>query len=266
MDNNLQDDFSYFKHVFVKTSQMSDTLGNTDSLRPGKRIRIWGEIGHLVFPEQCLVCSTELTVSEKSICSLCENDLALTQFEHFTEASPMDQLFWGRVSVSKTYAHFYFEKTKASQTLLFRLKYKHKQQLGVHLGQRVGALLHKTTGWKEMDALLPVPLHPRKAFIRGYNQSEAIAKGISETLGVPMQTRWLKRNSFTETQTKKSRFERWENVQSRFRVHKNLETCKHVILVDDVITTGSTLEAIIREIREVHPDLKISIITLAMAR
>jgi len=113
--------------------------------------------------------------------------------------------------------------------------------------------------------LIPVPLHFKKEFIRGYNQSEVLAKGIAEVLAVPVDIKSIIRNKHTETQTKKSRFQRWENVDSIFEVKPGLNKYKHVVLVDDVITTGSTMEALIQAINKHHPQLEISVVTLAIA-
>ncbi|MBL1281280.1 MAG: ComF family protein [Fluviicola sp.] len=178
----------------------------------------------------------------------------------------MDKLFWGRTEIEKTYAHFFFEKNKTSQNLLFSLKYKDNQQLGVHFGKEIGLNLVKIKALESVDVVFPVPLHQKKKFIRGYNQSDALAIGICETFERKLDLKTIVRTKHNETQTKKSRFQRWENVSEIFKIKNSLKNYKHAIIVDDVITTGSTIEAMINAIRKVHPEIMISVVTLAIAK
>ena len=121
------------------------------------------------------------------------------------------------------------------------------------------------TSFQSIDALVPVPIHPKKEFIRGYNQSEKLADGISEVLKVPVVVDFLERTKFSESQTKKNRFLRWDNVENNFK-SKNRSHYKHIAIVDDVITTGATLEVIIRTIQENNPEIRISVISLALTK
>lgn len=227
--------------------------------------KITRDLSHLVYPNSCLACLNELAQTEHHICSFCYNDLRLTKFQHYAEPTQMDKLFWGRVEVIKTYAHFHFEKNKASQDILFGLKYKGNQSVGYHFGKETGKAILNSEDFSTANAIIPVPLHPRKEFKRGYNQSEIIAQGISEITSIPINTSIIKRKKHSETQTKKDRFERWDNVSSIFSVSYKIEELNHVILVDDVITTGSTLEAIIISLKQKKPELKVSVVTLAIA-
>lgn len=178
----------------------------------------------------------------------------------------MDQLFWGRVPVEKTYAHYYFKKQGGIQKLLFSLKYGKNHLLGQELGEVVGKELNKHTHKYDFDVLIPVPLHPKRQFKRGYNQSELLAKGIAEELKCAIEINAVKRRANNNTQTGKSRFERWENVSTIFEVNpKSLASYDHIAIVDDVITTGSTVEALINEILKIYPHVKISVVTLALA-
>ncbi|MDX2359609.1 MAG: phosphoribosyltransferase family protein [Crocinitomicaceae bacterium] len=177
----------------------------------------------------------------------------------------MDQLFWGRININATYAHLFFEKDKASQTILFNLKYKNNAELGVHFGREIGKVLQKTTAFSNVDAYIPVPLHPKKEFIRGYNQSEVLTKGICEVLDAKMDTKTIVRTKHSETQTKKSRFQRWDNVNTIFKVKGTIMNYKHIVLVDDVVTTGSTIESIAQTLLTKNPKLSISVVTLAIA-
>jgi len=230
-----------------------------------KHITILSDLSHLVFPSLCLSCESELAKSESHVCSFCLENLTPTNFHLFDGASPMDKLFWGRLNVEKTYAHLFFEKHKTSQHVLFNLKYKNNPKLGEYFGREIGRVLKKQTAFNKVDAYIPVPLHPKKQFIRGYNQSEALCKGICEELMGNLDTKTIVRTRHSDSQTKKSRFQRWDNVNDIFRVKDTIQGYKHIVLVDDVITTGSTIEAISKTLLEKNPELSISVVTLAIA-
>lgn len=211
------------------------------------------------------MCEAELSSHDEHICSFCEQDLERTYFESVQEPTPMDQLFWGRQQVASTYAHYYFKKNAGTQKLLFQLKYGKNAQLGVALGESIGLAIQNNSKYA-FDVLVPVPLHKKRQFQRGYNQSEQVALGIQNKTLIPVDTRLIKRKANNKSQTGKSRFERWDNVESIFNVDpKKLRSIQHLAIVDDVITTGSTVESLINEIRRVNKDIKISVVTLAIA-
>ncbi|MNE24241.1 DNA utilization protein GntX [compost metagenome] len=136
----------------------------------------------------------------------------------------------------------------------------------MHFGKELGTVLKQIPAFSDMDALIPVPLHPKKEFIRGYNQAEVICKGIAETSQVSLRKDLLKRTSFTESQTRKSRTSRWDNMQNRFMLRTRKEQdLQHLVVVDDVVTTGSTLESCVRILQNQFPQAKISIAVLAVA-
>lgn len=230
-----------------------------------KKIKIVSDIENLIFPNECYSCEKELSRFEKHLCSFCENDLPLTNFHLFDDETPTDKLFWGRVNVTKTYSHLFFEKNKTSQTILFNLKYKSKPELGVYFGEKIGENIKTVKEFENIDAVIPVPLHHKKEFIRGYNQSEMLAIGISNVLNKPMDNKTVQRTKHSTSQTKKSRFQRWDNVNEIFKVKEKINHYTHILLVDDVITTGSTIESIIHAIRKKNPDILISVVTLAVA-
>ena len=215
---------------------------------------------HLVYPEQCLVCDKEISIQEKHLCSFCTQNISHTNFHLLEEASSMDKLFWGRVKVENTYAHIFFEKNKTSQDILFSLKYKNNSDIGVFFGKQIGETLKTQELYSTIDAVIPIPLHPKKQFIRGYNQSEALAKGICSSFLKRLDINTVKRTRHSESQTKKSRFQRWDNVNDIFKIKRTIENYKHILLVDDVITTGSTLESVIVALRKRNPELQISVL------
>ncbi len=215
------------------------------------------------FPELCIACGQILNKQEKVLCIHCLVHIPRTGF-HKDDENPVAQLFWGRVKIEHAGAFFYFNKGSAYQSLIHKLKYKGRADIGIEMGKVYGAELRNSL-FASSDVIVPVPLHPRKLKTRGYNQSEMIAKGLSVPLGLPVSTQSLLRLESTETQTRKSRFDRFMNVDGKFSLGKQEELeGKHIILVDDVVTTGSTLEACANAIHEI-PGVKISILTLAVA-
>ncbi len=229
--------------------------------------QVYESITHFVFPYDCVACQEPLPDGHKLICPFCEGDFSYTYFEHFEEETSLDQLFFGRVPLEFTYALLFFEKGSNTQSLIHAIKYKNNKLLANEMGKRIGEkLLLKKLGALP-DVLISVPLHPKKEFMRGYNQGSLLAIGISETTKTPFNAKLLRRKVFTETQTKKGKYERWSNVETVFEV-KNAEKWKdkHICIVDDVITTGSTLEACIRVILEAVPGVKVSVVSLAVAK
>ena len=256
--------FCYFEHSNVDSRQLNSQAPRMTQYKVLKPLSIFKDLEHLIYPSACLACENELAVSEKHLCSICDNDLIRTSFHLFTEPTDTDKLFWGRVSIKSTYSHFYFKKDSSIQNVLFNLKYKNDQSIGEYFGKEMGKSISTMDLFKTADVLIPVPLHFKKEFLRGYNQSASIARGISEIIKIPVKSGYTKRVEHTATQTKKSRFQRWDNVNSIFAVHKSIKECKHVILVDDVVTTGATLEALVRSIKEVAPKIEVSIVTMAI--
>lgn len=152
--------------------------------------------------------------------------------------------FYGRVNIRSAAAAYHFRKGSSIQKMVHKLKYKGDQHIGVYMGQLIGAMLIGANDFKDAQWIIPIPLHAQKLRKRGYNQSECIGRGLSEASGIPLESDCLLRKTVSSTQTKKSRYARWENVADVFRV-KNPDRIRgaHIILLDDVITTGATLEA-----------------------
>lgn len=223
---------------------------------------------HLIYPNHCVICNKELSKFEEGYCSICGSELKYTHYENYREATSLDKLFWGRCLLKSSFSMLYFEKGGQTQKILHEIKYKGNQQLGKKMGLEMGIkLLTNTEKYSYIDALIPVPLHPRKTYIRGYNQSEIIANGISEVLKIPVNTTFLTRVQHAESQTKKNKFLRWDNIEEAFFVNpKGNENLEHIVLIDDVITTGSTLEACIKKINEYRPDIEISVFSLAVTK
>jgi len=219
----------------------------------------------LLYPKLCEVCGNTLTAHEKVFCLSCLYHLPRTGYWN-EAANPVEKVFWGRVHVENACALFFFGKGSRYRKLLHKLKYNGNKEIGVELGRQLGKELKKSPRYQSVEIIVPVPLHPKKQRRRGYNQSEQIAMGINEATGWEVNTTALVRNTFTESQTRKSRMERWENVSEVFRLQQpEVLQGKHVLLVDDVLTTGSTLEACIIQLQKAE-GCKVSVATLACTK
>jgi ComF family protein len=215
----------------------------------------------LIFPEVCLVCGNKLVNQEKYLCTNCLTDIPRTRF-HSDPENIIQQTFWGRVPLKYATSFFYFTKGSRYQKLMHSFKYSQKKEIGLVLGQLLGAELKKH--WEDLpDIIVPVPLHPKKLKKRGYNQSEWIARGLSLTLQAPVDNEILIRTIANPTQTRKGRFDRWKNVASIFAINKTVAN-RHILLVDDVITTGATLEACAQTLLTME-NTEVSVTTLAYA-
>lgn len=231
-------------------------------------LKMWYQsVEHFVYPYQCVSCHQPLPDGFDQICPFCLADFQYTYFENYEEPTSLDKLFYGRVPLEFTYALLYFIKGSNTQNLIHAIKYKNNTALAHEMGKRTGLGLLQKQNLNLPDVLISVPLHPKKEFLRGYNQGSLIAKGVSEAMGIPFKEKILVRKVFTETQTKKGKFERWTNVETVFGV-KNPEQWrgKHICLVDDVVTTGSTLEACIRILLNEIPEVKVSIIAIGATK
>jgi ComF family protein len=218
----------------------------------------------LFYPRLCAGCRTSLMRGEEVICLGCQADLPKSGFEMVPD-NPVAQLFWGRTTISLATSFCSFEKGGIMQRFMHQLKYKGAKEVGEKLGALFAHDLNQSIPFREIELLVPVPLHPKREHKRGYNQSAEIAKGMAMAMGKPLSVGNLIRNHYSATQTNKNRFERWENVKELFSVTKSeLLVGKHLLLVDDVVTTGSTLEACANALLEV-PATKVSIATLAYA-
>ena len=223
---------------------------------------IEGFVG-LFLPNVCVCCSTGLLRGEEFICSHCFYKLPATNF-HQEQDNPVAQIFWGRASVENATACYFFRKENRIQKLVYQLKYKGQKEIGIMLGREMGKSL---VGGKfsEIDIIAPVPIHLQKLRKRGYNQSEWIARGVAEAINKPIDSQTLVRRFYTDSQTRKKRFDRWENVDSGFAItNPDAFAGRHILLIDDVITTGATLEACIHATLTA-PDTKVSVASLSFA-
>ena len=218
----------------------------------------------LIFPKICLGCDKSLLKHEECICNLCLFHIPKTN--HFTETkNKLQKLFWGKVELIHAASLFEFIKDGQLQKLIHELKYQGNTEAGVFLGKQIGYAISESDLINNIDCILPVPLHPKKEKMRGYNQSFYLTKGINEILKTKIDVITLKRIVDTESQTKKNKYSRWENVGDVFKMSNSEELRdRHVLLVDDVVTTGSTLESCAHTLQQIK-GIKVSIVTIAIA-
>jgi ComF family protein len=218
----------------------------------------------LIYPDLCAGCGNPLWKKEVVLCPFCDFHLPRTGF-HLEENNQLSKIFWGRARIESAASYLFFNKGNITQNLVHSLKYKGRKDIGVWLGKQYGRFLKNSPLFSTVELILPVPLHPEKLLTRGYNQSEQFAIGLSATMKVPVESATLIRQKASETQTRKSRFLRWQNVEDIFVV-KNRITLegKHLLLVDDVVTTGATLESCIAELAKI-PGIRVSLATIAIA-
>lgn len=218
----------------------------------------------LIYPRYCEACEGLLYRHERVICNKCTLSLPKSNF-HLNNTNPIILALGGRVPLQQATSLFIFEKDGKVQNLLHALKYENQQNIGVLMGNTFYNDLKASSFFEGINYVVPVPLHKKKQASRGYNQSECFAKGISETSGIALNTTTLIRQHETSTQTKKRKYERWENVKDVFALSdpdafKN----EHILLVDDVITTGSTVEGVWQALKDVE-GIQISVATIAYA-
>ena len=218
----------------------------------------------LFFPKQCVLCENSLLNNEKTLCIHCLHDLPFANYSK-EKNNPVEKTFFGRIPVEAATALFLFKKENKGQKLIHQLKYKQQKKIGEILGELLGNELKNNRRFATIDFIIAVPLHPKKLKKRGYNQLSLFGKKLSEHMEVPMVETILQKREIGATQTKKIRLDRWENAKASFYI-SDLETLKdkHVLLIDDVITTGATLEACCKTLLQTK-NLKISIATIAFA-
>lgn len=223
------------------------------------------DLVNLFFPEVCAACNNALFKGESVICTQCLFHLPKTNF-HLQPSNPVEKQFWGKVPIHAATALYYFNKGARVQHLIHQLKYKGEKKVGVLAGNILGEALKQSETFNSVSTIVPVPLHISKLRIRGFNQSDFFATGISEAMNVPAIPDLLFRNTNTSTQTKKNRFSRFENVNKVFSLNPAYtHSPHHFLLVDDVITTGSTMVSCAETLLEI-PGSKVSIATIAFAR
>jgi ComF family protein len=226
----------------------------------------WGRsVLQVFYPRVCAGCERDLYGRDQHcFCMKCRLQLEQTDLHH-AQDNPFTQRLWGRVSLYTGSAFYYFKKRTPIQRAIFRLKYGNRPDIGYALGHLYGEQLAQSPLYHDIRKVVAVPLHPAREQSRGYNQSQMFAQGLADGMRIETEVHNLCREVSTQTQTKRHRFERFENVQNAFGIrHPERIKNQHILLVDDVLTTGATLESCAQTLMQV-PDVRVSMATIAMA-
>jgi len=226
----------------------------------------WTRILDFISPRSCVVCGRRLSPTERSLCSVCLRHLPRTTYQFMPEDNQMAKLFWGQLPIERAAALMFYEPHSEMAQLIYRLKYNERADIGEDLGRLMAQEMQFGRFFDGIDALVPVPLSRKRLRQRGYNQSEMLAQGISDITGIPVINGAVKRKHFVKSQTSLSRQERLENVDGIFYLKKpQLIENRHVLLIDDICTTGATLIAC-GEAMRVASNIRISILTLGFTK
>ena len=217
---------------------------------------------HVFYPSLCYGCNNELIQGDQFVCLQCQTEMGRTQFESIRN-NPVEKLFWGRADIPFAASTFYYIDNTPLQQIIHHIKYRQEKELGIHMGEIMGVHGSGLFTSFETDLCIPMPLHPKKEYKRGYNQASLLCEGIFKQTGISYNEKALVRNENTRTQTKKSRIERWENVASVFDITEpSIIKDKHLIVVDDVITTGASTESCVNTLMQ-HGAKTVGIYSLA---
>lgn len=219
-------------------------------------------LSHIFFPHVCVGCGSDLISEEQMLCIQCISQLPVTNFQLHNN-NPVEKIFWGRANISSASCQYYFTKSSILQHILHQFKYKGKKDIGIYFGRVMGNSLCQSNRFNTVDALVPMPLFASRQKRRGYNQAGVLCEGISSIMNIPVLDNVIERVVATTTQTQKNRIERWQNISGKFELqNENVLINKHLLLVDDVITTGATLDACANTLLKVE-GVQVSIATLA---
>ena len=225
--------------------------------------KILNDINSILVPRGCFGCNAHLSKGERLICTVCRNQLPLTEYTYNVE-NPFDSIFYGRVSVKKSSSFLFFTENGIVKNLIHHLKYKNQQQIGAFLGDWCGSKLKENGNIPSIDLVIPVPLHKKKLKKRGYNQVSLFAQKIAHHLNATFLEDVLIKTKNTKTQTKKDRFFRWQSNQDLFKLNANhMVYNKNILIVDDVVTTGATSESCVKAF-ETEKGVTIYLLTMAI--
>lgn len=231
-----------------------------------KPISFWHRLLDLISPRCCVVCGHRLSVTEEVICACCNFHLPRTGFQKNPYENEMAKLFWAQIPVERATALFYYEAHSETANILYQLKYNDHPEIGEVLGRMIAKELEPSGFFDGIDGIVPVPLAKKRQRQRGYNQSMELARGVSEITCLPILNKVVRRSTYEGSQTNKGRWERNENVEHVFElINATTIRGKHLLIIDDVVTTGATVIACAKELAKAG-DVKISVLALGFAK
>lgn len=234
-------------------------------LRKKNAVKFIKDLFAVFYPEICLCCSEPISDHSRGICVSCRHDLPFTDYTNHT-ANKVEKSFYGRIPLEEATALLHFQKKGSVQQLMHNLKYRNKQEVGTILGIWMAEAIKLSNRFKDLDGIVPVPLHKNRLKKRGYNQLTFFGKTLAKELDVPYTADHLIRIEASKTQTRKFRLERWSNVTTKFYVKNPAQLeGKHLLLIDDIITTGATVEACFRAFEHVK-NFKMSLATMSYTK
>lgn len=229
-------------------------------------VSFWHRLLDLISPRLCVVCGQRLTVSEETLCTRCNLHLPRTDFHLDPYENEMAKLFWHQIPIERATALFYYEAHAETANILYELKYKDHPEIGEVMGRLMAKELKPSGFFDGIDGIVPIPLAKKRQRQRGYNQSLEIARGVSEITSLPIYNKVVRRIAFEGSQTNKDRWERNENVENVFELtDETAINGKHLLIVDDVVTTGATVLACAKELCKA-PNVKFSVLALGFAK
>ena len=231
-----------------------------------KPISFWHRLFDLISPRLCVVCGHRLSVSEEIICTKCNLHLPRTGFHRNAYENVMAKLFWGQIPIERATALFYYEAHAEVANIIYELKYKNHPEIGEVMGRMLAKEIQPSGFFDGIDGIVPVPLAKKRLRQRGYNQSMEIARGVAAVSNLPILEKVVKRTTFDGSQTNKGRWARNENVEKVFQLADAYTIRgKHLLLIDDVVTTGATMIACTKELLKAG-DVKVSVLALGFAK
>lgn len=221
---------------------------------------------NLIAPKTCVICGNRLTITERTLCCICNLHLPRTNFQKNPYDNNMAKLFWARIPVERVAAFFYYEPHSEVCRIVHSFKYMNNPENAEYMGRMVAAEYQLSNFFDSIDGIVPIPLSRKRQLKRGYNQSYEIARGVSDITGIPIINKVVKRRTFKKSQTKTHFWERFENVEDVFQlINGDAINGKHILLIDDVITTGATVISCAKEMKKCG-DIKFSILSIGFTR
>ena len=231
-----------------------------------KPISFWHRLLDLISPRLCVVCGQRLTATEDVICGKCNLHLPRTGYGQNPYENEMAKLFWGQIPIERASALYFYQSHAETANIIYELKYKNHPEIGEVMGRMLAKELQRSSFFDGIDGIVPIPLAKKRQRQRGYNQSMEIARGVSEITDLPIYYQVVRRTTFKGSQTKRGRWERNENVEHVFELIDEVTVSgKHLLIIDDVVTTGATIIACAKELQKAG-NVKVSILALGYAK